>query len=146
MPRGALSVTIRRPIEDVFAVLSDVEKTSSWHPAGVEESWSSEGPVGVGSTRIAVDRVFGFRFENEAEVTVFEPNRALGLKSISGPVPVEVSIDLVSVDESTRVDWVTEMRPEGFYKLIVPLSFRFFMRQLEAGLGNLKELMESGEF
>jgi carbon monoxide dehydrogenase subunit G len=145
MPRGAVSVTIRRPIGDVFAILSDVDKTSTWHPAAIEEHWTSEGPVGVGSTRKAVGKAFGIRSENEAEVTVFEPHRALGLKSISGPVPYEISIDLEPVDEDTKIDWVTEMKPEGLYKPIVSLTFGVFMRQLERGLQNLKDLMESGK-
>ena len=145
MPRGALSVTIHRPVEEVFAVLSDVEKTSVWHPATVEEYWSSEGPVGVGSIRIAIGKAFGVRSENEAEVTVFEPNRALGLRVISGPVPAEISIDFVTVDEGTKVNWVTEMRPRGLFKLIVEMTFGVFMRQLENGLETLKEMMESGK-
>ena len=41
MPHQTISVVIDRPVEDVFAVLSDVERTASWHQAGVEEHWSS---------------------------------------------------------------------------------------------------------
>jgi len=143
MLHRTISAVIDRPVRDVFGLLSDVEKTPVWHPAGVEERWTSEPPVGVGSTRIAVEKVFGTQFENEAVVTVFEPYRALGLKSISGPVPFEVDIRLTPLGASTRIEWKTQMRPEGFYRVIVPITFRFFIRQLESGLDNLKRLMET---
>lgn len=144
MPHRTISVVIDRPIPEVFSVLSDVEKTASWHPAGVEERWTSEPPVRVGSTRVAVEKVLGRHYENEAVVTVFEPNRALGMKSISGPVPFEVDIRLTPVGSGTKIDWETVMRPEGFYRVIVPMTFRFFIRQLESGLNELKQQMEEG--
>lgn len=47
------AITIGRPIEDVFAVVTDVEKTERWFPLKVKEWWTSEPPHGVGSTRRA---------------------------------------------------------------------------------------------
>ncbi|MDP9273746.1 MAG: hypothetical protein M3O93_09535 [Chloroflexota bacterium] len=41
------SITINRPIEDVFAVLTNVENTGKWLPADVTEWWTSEPPHGV---------------------------------------------------------------------------------------------------
>lgn len=49
-------ITIGRPIEDVFAILTDVEKTGLWYPVDVEEHWTSPPPLGVGSMRHAVVR------------------------------------------------------------------------------------------
>ena len=144
MLRESVSIWIDRPPKAVFAVLSDVEKTALWHPAGVEERWTSDGPIGVGSTRVAHERVLGRSYETEATVTVYEPFRALGLASTTGPVPFDVAIQLEGADGGTRVMWTTTMRPTGAKRLIVPLAFRGFIRQLEKGLLNLKSLMESG--
>ena len=41
------SITIDRPIEDVFAVLTNVENTGAWFPADVEEWWTSPPPHGA---------------------------------------------------------------------------------------------------
>ena len=49
MAKAEVSVTIDRPLEDVFAVLTDVEKTATWSAPTVEEHWTTPGPVGVGS-------------------------------------------------------------------------------------------------
>jgi len=66
-------ITIGRPIEDVFAILTDVEKTGLWYPVDVEEHWTSPPPLGVGSTRHAVVRMGGRRSENDAVVTEYDP-------------------------------------------------------------------------
>jgi uncharacterized protein YndB with AHSA1/START domain len=67
------SITIRRPIEDVFAVLTDVEQSGKWFPGNVEEHWTSPAPHGVGSTRHAVVTMLGRRTENDAMATEYQP-------------------------------------------------------------------------
>ena len=137
------SVTIGRPVEDVFAVLSDVEKTAAWHPATVEEYWTSEGDTRVGATRRAVAKSFGVRSENEAEVVVYEEGKALGLKSIDSPIPFEIGIQFKEADEGTEVEWDVAMNPSGAFRLFGSSVINAFMKQLDLGLSQLKTLMES---
>ena len=40
-----MTVTIARPVEDVFAVLSDVEKAALWSSNTVEETLLTPGPA-----------------------------------------------------------------------------------------------------
>lgn len=145
MPRGRLTVTIEKPVDAVFAVLSDVEKTSRWHPSTVREYWTSDGPLRVGSTRRAEAKSFGVRSTNEAVVTVFDPSKALGLRSIDSPIPFSIHIGFEPTEAGTQVDWIVEMEPSGPYKLIGSLAMAAFMRQLESGLSQLRSLMDSGE-
>lgn len=145
MLRGSTTVTIHRPIEDVFAVLSDVEKTAIWHPATLEEYWTTAGKPGVGSKRVAVAKSFGIRSKNEAVVNIYEPNRALGLKSIDSPVPFLISIGFQPVSDGTTVEWLVEMEPTGLFRWFGAYALNTFIRQLDSGLKNLKTLMESGE-
>ena len=76
-------ITIRRPIEDVFAVLTDVEKTGTWFPGNVKEHWTSPGPHGVGSTRHAVVTTFGRRTENDAVTTEYDPPHRAAMRGTS---------------------------------------------------------------
>lgn len=145
MARSEFDITIQRPVGDVFAVLSDVEKTAMWYPSPVSEHWTSEPPVGVGSTRKSVGKAFGVRTENEAVVTVFEPNEALGLRSTSGPVPFEISILFSADNGATHLRWINQLNPTGLSRLVVALTSRLHERQTERGLGNLKRLMESSQ-
>jgi len=145
MPRFQTSIRIARPVEEVFGVLADVEKTAIWHPSAIEERWTSSGPVGVGSTRHSVGKAYGAKVENEAEVTVFQPNRALGLRSIDSPVPFEISIEFEAVDGETMILWTETLRPAGAYKPVVSLTEPLHRRQTLRGLARLNELMETGE-
>jgi hypothetical protein len=47
------TIVIGRTIEDVFAVLTNVELTGRWYPMDVEEWWITPPPHGVGSVRLA---------------------------------------------------------------------------------------------
>lgn len=42
--RVSSSITTGRPIEDVFAVLTNVGNTERWFPAKVKKWWTSEPP------------------------------------------------------------------------------------------------------
>jgi uncharacterized protein YndB with AHSA1/START domain len=44
------TVTIRRPVEDVFAFLADFENVPRWNKAILRTRKTSPGPVGVGTT------------------------------------------------------------------------------------------------
>ncbi len=142
--RDQVRITIDRPVEGVFAVLSDVEQTSQWYPNVIEEAWTSEGSVGVGSTRRAVSKSFGVRNENEAKVTVFEPNRMIRMTSTKSQIPFEISIGFEEVPGGTDVSWSVVMSPTDIYRPITRPSFPAFIRQLRAALENLKAMMESG--
>jgi len=48
MSTAALTVTIRRPVADVFAVLTHLENAATWSRA-IEETVITPGPFGVGT-------------------------------------------------------------------------------------------------
>jgi hypothetical protein len=81
------SITINRPIEDVFAVLTNVENTEKWFPGDVKEWWTSPPPHGVGSTRHASFRMGLMTTENDAVATVFEPPHRASMKGTSKNAP-----------------------------------------------------------
>ena len=89
------SITIRRPIEDVFAILTDVENTGKWFPGNVEEHWTSPSPHGVGSTRHAVVTMLGRRTENDAVTTEYQPPYRAAMKGTSPNAPFLVTLRFV---------------------------------------------------
>ncbi len=139
------TVTIQRPIEDVFAVLTDVELTGRWYPAQVEEWWTSPAPHGVGSTRRARVRVLGRAVENDAVVTAYDPPRLAAMKGTSRSAPFKVSLAFASVAGGTRVDVDSTFELKGVMRLIGPPFVRNYERGWERGLANAKRLMESRE-
>jgi uncharacterized protein YndB with AHSA1/START domain len=138
------SVTIARPVDEVFAVLSDPALTPRWSAAALEEAWITQPPHGIGSRRRAVTRGFGRRSENVAEVTALEPNRSWQMTSVSGPRFV-ADARFEPVDGGTRVDFAWTFDLGRATRLVGPVVRRVFGSQLEKDLARLKSMMESGQ-
>ena len=137
------TTVINRPIEEVFAVLSNFENNPKWSSAFLEAKKTSEGPIGVGTTWRGVAKALGQRIETELECTEYEPNRKCAQKSKSRPFPTEVRQTFEPVEGGTRVNVRLDAEPGGFFKLAEPLVVSMLKRLTEADLATLKDLMEA---
>jgi uncharacterized protein YndB with AHSA1/START domain len=145
MSRVTKRITIRRPIEDVFAVLTDVEKTGIWFPGDVEEHWTSPLPHGVGSTRHAVVRMRGRRTENDAVVTEYDPPYRAAMAGTSPNAPFVATLVFSREGEATFIEVTTEFALRGASRFAGPFFAAWYGRAWARGLETLKGLMESGE-
>lgn len=139
------STTINRPIEDVFAVLTNVENTEKWFPGDVKEWWTSPLPHGVGSTRRARVKMGFMTTENDAVATVFEPPHRAGMKGTSKNAPFDAMLTFEPVEGGTRVESNIELSMTGPAKLFGGMFARWYQKSWDKGLANLKRMMESGE-
>jgi uncharacterized protein YndB with AHSA1/START domain len=137
------SIVINRPVEAVWAYVTDFEKMSLWNPATVETRLTSEGPVRKGSTYVWVGQWLGRHIESNCEVTEFDPNRKWSYRIVSGPLPGTASTMLESVDGGTKVTLSSEGEMGGFFKLAEPVVARMSKRQIEGMLANLKDMLEA---
>lgn len=144
MPSVIKSITIRRPIEDVFAVLTNVENTGTWFPGNVEEHWTSPPPRGVGSTRHAVTTVLGRRFENDAVVIEYQPPHRAAMRGTSPNAPFVATLTFRTGDDGTRVEVTTDIALRGAMQILGPLVETMYGWAWGRGLANLKRLMEAG--
>jgi uncharacterized protein YndB with AHSA1/START domain len=138
------TIRIRRQIEDVFAVLTNVESTGKWFPGNVEEHWTSPPPHGVGSTRRAVVTMRGRRTENDAVATEYQPPHRAVMEGTSPNAPFTVALTFTPDDEGTHVTVASEIRLRGAMRLFGPILTALYGRAWARGLANLKRLMESG--
>jgi uncharacterized protein YndB with AHSA1/START domain len=143
MARFDGSTTIKRPIEDVFAVLSDFSNGSRW-AAGVAEPAvkTSDGPIGVGTTWRGSNKAMGRKFEIDVRYTEYEPDRRI-VFTTTKPFPVTVTVKVEPVGGGTRVTQTVEGQPGGFFKLAEPLVVKMTKRQFQNDLDNLRDLMEA---
>jgi uncharacterized membrane protein len=136
------TTVINRPVEEVFAVLSNVENNPKWSSAFLEVNKTSEGPIGVGTTWRGVGKFLGKQIEVELEETEYEPNRKSAQKS-TVPFPANQQMTFENVDGGTRLNVKFEADPIGFFKLAEPLLASMAKRNIEGELANLKDLMEA---
>ena len=138
-------ITILRPIEDVFAVLTDVEKTEIWFPWDVRERWTTPPPHGVGSTRHAVVQMRGSRSENDATVTEYDPPFRAAMRGTSPNAPFVATLVFGHDGHATLVEITTQFIFRGASRIAGPLFAAWYGRAWARGLVTLKRLMESGE-
>lgn len=143
MSHVAASTTIRRPIAEVFAVLTNVELTGRWFPGDVEEHWTSPPPHGVGSTRHATVRALGRQTENDAVVTAFDPPTLASLRGTTPGQRFAATLTFREVDGATRVDVVIDLPAAGLTRLVMPLFAAWYERQWRTGLATLTRILES---
>ena len=138
------SVVINRPIEDVFAYLAVVGNWPQWNTGMEEAEQTSEGPAGVGTKCRGVNVFMGQRMEWTSEITVFELNKKVEQKIISGPMSVEQSVTVEAVEGGTKLTLAGEGETGGLFKLAEPVVNRNMKKQMEGNLASLKEILEAG--
>jgi uncharacterized membrane protein len=144
MVRVEESVTIDRPVEEVFAYLADIEKQPEWVSSLLESTKSSDEPTGEGTKYRQKAKILGRRFESTNEVTAYEPPHVYEFQATSGPMHVRIRFTLTSEGQETRVLEVAEGESGGFFKLADPIIARTMKKQLQADLETLKTMLEGG--
>jgi uncharacterized protein YndB with AHSA1/START domain len=142
MVRAELGTTIKRPVDEVFAVISDLSNNPRWISAVNETTQTSDGPIGVGTTWHSVGKFLGRRLESDTEYTEFDPDHRFTFEATT-PFPMTVTFRFESVAEGTRVEQVVDAEPGGFFKLVGPLLVTAAKRQFQNDLDNLRDLLEA---
>jgi uncharacterized protein YndB with AHSA1/START domain len=135
------TVVIRRPIEEVFAFLSDLENVPKWNYAIVETRKVSEGPVGLGTVYRQV-RSVPSRSEERLEVTAFNPPGRLEIRGQLGPFPSRLSYALDALPEGTRVTNSVELELRGPGRVLGRVAVPRVRDAVATNLRKLKELLD----
>ena len=139
-----VTVQIDRPIEEVFAFVSDPANFPLWAGALVKElRQTSAGPVGVGTTFTQLNVLMGRRFTSEMRVARYEPPYRFEYETTSGPIRFAGHYTFVEEGNSTKFTSVDELEPSGILRYLQPLLQPFAQRQITANLSKLKAIIES---
>jgi uncharacterized protein YndB with AHSA1/START domain len=141
VPTFENTVMIARPIEDVFAFLSDLENVPKWNYAIVETRKVSAGPVGVGTVYHQV-RSVPSRSEERLEITTYTPPRQLAIQGQLGPFRSRLFYALNATPEGTRITNTVEVELRGPGRLLARVAVPRVREAAAANLRKLKELLE----
>jgi uncharacterized protein YndB with AHSA1/START domain len=140
-----LTVVVDRPVEEVFAYVTDPAKLAEWQPNVISVSKETDGPMGPGTRLREVRRgPFGRSVEALVEVAEYEENRRFDLRIVSGPLPIDGRNEFRPADGGTRIDFVAESRISGPFRLAEPILARALRRQFAGYYERLKQLLEPG--
>ncbi len=143
MKKLETTITINRPIEEVFAYVTDLRNNIQWMTGVIAAEMTSPGPVKVGATYKFDIKTMGMKMETSGEVTAYEPPKKYAWKATSGPFPMSGGTTFESVEGGTRVTDVIEAEPGGFFKIAEPLLMKQQQSQMEKDMKRLKEILEA---
>lgn len=136
------SVDIRRAPSEVFDYLTEVGNDPLWQD-GVEAAfYTSEGPVGVGTTGMHRARPGGMTIEVGWQLTDFNEPERIAWRFTSGPFSGHEGYTLTPAAGGTRLTHQAELTPHGILRLLRPLIGGSFVKQSEQAMERLKDLLE----
>ena len=142
MPHVRESVTIDRPVEEVFRYTMDPENQTTI--MSNLESFEADGPMEKGTRATGVTRVAGRRVEWTSEITEFQPNRRVEIRSLEAPMGFHITWTYESAGDGCLVTFDQEVDGIGsfFGKLADPIVTKMYSRDMRGNLDNLKVLLE----
>jgi uncharacterized protein YndB with AHSA1/START domain len=145
MTQASYSVTIARPVEDVFAFVANGEQAKRWRP-GVRDitkaSGASDGGVGTRYLQ-GVTGPMGRRISADYDITVYEPNKLLEFQTVTGPARPHGRYDFASVDGGTQVTFSLDAELKGLRKVLMAKAVQKTMDEEVLALDNLKQVLEN---
>lgn len=140
------AVVIDRPVESVYAFVSDVANAPRWMP-WADETRVVDGPapegVAADQRRLIKQTDFGIQSETVLEATDVEPGRAYTFEAVEGPVAFRSTYRFEPVEAGTRFARTYRVELPGLARLLEPVMARRMKRRWTADLERLKAVLEA---
>jgi carbon monoxide dehydrogenase subunit G len=139
------TTVVDRPIEEVFAFLSDGENDPKFSPRVLEIAKTTDGPPGVGTVYASTVKDAGMKTKREFRLTEFEPPTRIRWSEISKNIVTapEGGYDLSREGEGTRVTIHNVLEGHGPGKLIAPLALRSARKGADDFAAAIKRAVEA---
>jgi carbon monoxide dehydrogenase subunit G len=141
MPSASNTITIHRPIADVFAFVADGLNGPRWR-SGILDIAHASGE-GLGAVyRQGVKGPGGRRIDADYEITGWDPPHHLAFRAIAGPVRPTGEYRLAESDGGTAVTFALDAQLAGIKKLLMGRAVQSTMDAEVANLARLKAVLE----
>lgn len=144
MAKVESTVTIARPVKEVFRFFLDLDKNARKTDPNVESVVKTpEGPTGPGTTFRFRQKVFGVMRDTTTTFISLEPNRKIEMEARLGPLRPKGAITFDQANGGTVVVVRLNPNPVGPLKLLSPVFARIGHKVWDKRLARLKAAMES---
>ena len=137
-------VRINRPIDEVFAYVSDPLNFPRWNSAVQAVRKTSAGENGTGSTYV-MERELPTtgRAINELEVVASERPREFVIRATAGPTPFLYRYRFAAENDETVMQLNAEVELPGAAALLPQLARRAVKKGVEDNFATLKQILET---
>jgi carbon monoxide dehydrogenase subunit G len=136
------SILIQRPIEDVFAFISETANLPLWQNDVLEARHTPAGPVQVGTQMTLVRVLMGRKLEATAVISEYAPPTRYGYQSTAGYAVAGVNTCKATAD-GTKVTARFDLQTGGLFPLAESVVARTIRRGVQSNLATLKDVLES---
>jgi uncharacterized protein YndB with AHSA1/START domain len=132
------------PIDEVWAVLADIERQPQWMVEMKVVRLLTAGPIGVGTRGEAHVRIFGIGVSDPVEVIEFVPPFRFGIqhRGLFGGSGT-ITLDTLDGGRRTRVEWAETIVPPVFPSLGSLVQAPILKRIFQADLDRLATIVEA---
>jgi hypothetical protein len=135
-------VVFQRPVEQVFAYLSDLCIMTDWAQGVVEAERITPEAVGPGTVYRVVALVAGRRVTSPITITQYKPGRMYASVTTLGPLVFADRWEFTSEGEGTRVHQITDIHAAGLLAPLGMLAVRLLGKRLADDLRTAKRHLE----
>jgi uncharacterized protein YndB with AHSA1/START domain len=146
MVTNSVSIIIERPIEEVFAFLTDARNNPLWQAnAGLKATRQEpEEPVGVGTRITETWQCMGRKTEATREVTEYELNHKCTQRHLWGASSIKEGVLLFEpVGDQTRCTYTALVQAGGVFALAEPFLASTLKKAMETTLAEAKHVLET---
>jgi len=142
MAHADATVVINKPVNEVFQFLADGLNNSLWRPSVTDVRLQIGRPFSVGAIyKQGIKGPGGKRVDGDYEITQYKQNEEISFQVVAGPARPKGTIKIAYVNEGTRVQFILDYKPKGWFKLRESL-FTKAMQDEVSNLNNLKAYLE----
>jgi carbon monoxide dehydrogenase subunit G len=134
-------IVVERPVDEVFAFVSDFRNVPKWNYYVLQVTKTSSGPVGAGTTYHQVRKTD----EQDFRIVTYRPDRQVTIQTIPPSKPAfEMRFAFEPEGSGTRItdEWKLDT---GRLALLERLGAGRIKSAVLENLGKLKQLLETGE-
>jgi Polyketide cyclase / dehydrase and lipid transport len=136
-------IVINRPIDEVFDFVADERNEPKYNPQMTRAEMVTHGPIGVGTKFHVTTTGVGRAADMTIEYTEFDRPRRLGSATHISNMDINGTLVFEAQGRSTKMEWLWNIEPRGFLKLLGPIVRRMGERQESAIWTGLKKVMEA---
>ena len=138
------TVTIARPVEEVFRFFLDLDKNAPKTDPNVDSVVKTpEGPTGPGTTFHFRQKALGKMRETTTIFISLEPNRKIEMEARLGPLRPKGAITFDQTNRGTTVSVRLNPNPVGALKLLSPVFARIGQKIWAERLARIKAALEA---
>jgi uncharacterized membrane protein len=142
MIEHAVEIRIERPVEEVFAFITDAAKHPTWDSSSVSMTPDKPGPWVAGLTFHEVRRMGPREMSFQSKVAALTPNQSMEIESLTGS-EFHGHWRFSPNTTGTTLNWSCEMKLKGPAKLGEKFIAKSFKKTCDANFARLKEVLES---